>query len=472
MRAPGISGHLPGSAAGLALADFWTMDPEARDEVLLEGIAASHAYHYEHNTAYRATVAVRGVGPELEPGDMPRLLRTTAQAFKSYADILGTPFPQDRAAGFFDWLADQCSVELSAPGRSPRDRYRSLESLLRSAERSFPDKGWELLTSRGTSGRMTLVPRNRRSMGLAAESLRLAFERYAGLTAKHTALFMAPKRTRVATALLARRAMLAAGIAPDRLHHTVLLAATPDLARLRAGRPYRTGWRGALEKQISHPLLGVLQSRLVEAQVVESAVARLIPAAAHGEPVLLFGSLDRLHTLASFLLESGRMMPLVPGSVLCTVGGPGVGSARTKGSLGRPAPAADPVQARMREDLREAFRLVTEERPAIRDIYSLAEANWAAVQCSRGHYHIPPWVYAATVDDDDRCHDEGRSTGLLAFFDPFGGGDVFPAFFRTTDRVTLIRGGTCTCGETGDYLEKGSIRRTDLPAVTAREHAA
>ena len=92
----------------------------------------------------------------------------------------------------------------------------------------------------------------------------------------------------------------------------------------------------------------------------------------------------------------------------------------------------------------------------------MAEANWAAMQCSHGSYHIPPWVYAVTLDDDEAFQKGPRTTGLLAFFDPCGGGDLFPAFFRTADRVTLVRGTPCPCGEPGSYLEEGSIRPIDL----------
>ncbi len=99
------------------------MDQAARDEALLEGIAAAHAFHFERNTAYRNTVAARGVGRSIQPGEMPRLLRSTSQAFSSYIDALGTPFPQDRPAAFADWLADQVSVDLQPDEHRLRDRY-------------------------------------------------------------------------------------------------------------------------------------------------------------------------------------------------------------------------------------------------------------------------------------------------------------------------------------------------------------
>jgi hypothetical protein len=190
------------------------------------------------------------------------------------------------------------------------------------------------------------------------------------------------------------------------------------------------------------------QERIIDAQAVESAISQLIPAAAHGEKVLLFGSPIHLHAIASFLLDSGRTMTLAPGSLLGTGGG--MKQEYAKGP------------AEIRRDLESAFVLTNGAPVPVRDVYGMAEANWAAMQCSHGNYHIPPWVLAMTLDDDERFQTRTRSTGLLAFYDPFGGGDLFPAFFRTADQVTLVKGAECPCGETGSYLEEASIQRIDL----------
>ena len=58
--------------------------------------------------------------------------------------------------------------------------------------------------------------------------------------------------------------------------------------------------------------------------------------------------------------------------------------------------------------------------------------------------------------------------GMLAFFDPVGGGGVFPPFFQTADRVTLVNGGSsfdpalvCGCGDDSAYIV-GGVQRADL----------
>jgi hypothetical protein len=105
----------------------------------------------------------------------------------------------------------------------------------------------------------------------------------------------------------------------------------------------------------------------------------------------------------------------------------------------------------------------------VADVYGMAEANWAAFQCTEGNYHMPPWVYVAAMDDDDQPIEGSDVTGLLAFWDPLGGGNVYPPFFRTADLVRLINGNThfdpalaCACGDRTPYLMRGSIQRIDL----------
>jgi hypothetical protein len=99
----------------------------------------------------------------------------------------------------------------------------------------------------------------------------------------------------------------------------------------------------------------------------------------------------------------------------------------------------------------------------------MAEANWAAMQCTQGSYHIPPWVYPVTLDDDGGFQNNADASGLLAFFDPFGGGRLLPSFFKSADRIRLFNGGsgyagaqTCPCGESGAFILNRSIQRVDL----------
>jgi hypothetical protein len=435
-----------------ALADFWALSHAERDKAVLEGIFDAHAWHYQRNVSYRHAVSARGVGPRARPADLPRLLRPASQTFKSYIDVLGTPFPQDDPRGFLEWLTAQLSVDLP-PDRVARfnSRYQSLEALLRAIERVFSDLGLELLTSSGTSGRATIIVRDQRSTDLTVESFYLAFQRYLGMKADHRAVFMMPSRTRIAMARMARFSVQRVGLTSDRVHFAIPFPAHPDQVRIRAGRTFRQGWRGLLEKRAWNPAINTIQRRYVDPHATKVALAVLERAAAHGEKVLLFGSMTQLHGVALALVRAERTLTLAPGSLLGTGGG-------MKEDYGF---GPDEI----RRDLESVFHLTGGGTVPVRDVYGMAEANWAAMQCSGGNYHVPPWVHVVTLDDDGEFQAGPRTTGLLAFFDPHGGGDLFPAFFRTADRVALVAGreGTvCPCGEGGAHLDRDSIRRVDL----------
>ena len=446
LSAPGAD-----SARVPPLAGFWEVTPARRDELLREGVARAHAWHYERNRAYRRTVAARGVGPQVSAADLPRLLRPTAQAFKSYIEVLGTPFPQERPREFLEWLAEQLSVELPRERIARfRTRYRSLEALLRAIEAQFADLGLEVLTSSGTSGRSTIIVRDAAATDATVESFYLAFRRYFGMRAEHRAIFLMPARTRIAMARMARFSVERVGLPADHVHFAIPLPAFPDQVRIRNGRTFRDGWRGTLERRAWHPAMRAAQERIVDRQATRRALALLEGAAREGEKVLLFGSLVQLHRVALALHAAGRTLTLAPGSLLGTGGG-----------MKEQYPASP---AEIREDVQRAMRLADGKPVPLRDVYGMAEANWAAMQCTAGNYHIPPWIGALTLDDD-RPQVGPQTRGMLAFVDPYGGGRLFPAFFKTADSVTLVTGAgewRCACGEAGAYLTHDSIQRVDL----------
>jgi hypothetical protein len=217
-----------------------------------------------------------------------------------------------------------------------------------------------------------------------------------------------------------------------------------------------------VERRLWHPFINWMQEYYVTPRAVQVTIDLLAGAETAGEKVLLFGGWVQLHAVARELQQTGRALHLAPGSLLGTGGG-----------LKELYPF---TPAQIRQDL---ARVVVQsngappDAPAVpvplRDFYGMAEGNWAAMQCGQGNYHIPPWIYAATLDDDDVLQEGPDTVGLLAFFDPYGGGGLFPAFFKTSDQVRLIQGDgagdgrlPCPCGETGAYITEDSILRVDL----------
>jgi hypothetical protein len=433
-------------------ADFWNITPAKREPILLEAIAQTHAWHYERNPAYQRLVESRGVGPQLNGDDLARILRPTAQTFKAYISVIGTPFPQQRPAAFLEWLADQLSVRLPRErfGQFERD-YPSLEKLLQDFEAIYADFGFEVTTSSGTSGRSTIMVRDSETVELAVECFVQATLAIWGVGKDHNVIFMMPRRTRIAMARTARFGTERLGIDRDRVHFTIPFPADPDRVRVRTGRTFLPGWRGMLERRLSHPLARWMEERYVQPRE---------QAQGSGAPTLLFGSLVQLHSLSQKLRDlgfgqNGHRMWLPSGSLVGTGGG-----------LKQLYPFS-PDQ--IRQDIQVVLGIEGGEPVPIRDVMGMAEANWAAPQCETGNYHLPPWVHAAALDDDDEILRGSDVVGLLAFFDPFGSGRLFPSFFKTTDQVRLINGSgdhdsthCCPCGRDTTYIVQETIRRVDL----------
>jgi hypothetical protein len=446
----------------LQAADFWDMTPAHRQPILLEAIAEAHAWHFERNPAYQRLVKSRGVGPQLDGHDLARVLRPTAQTFKSYISVIGTPFPQERPAAFLEWLADHLSIPL------PRERfqqfeprYPTLEKLLQDFEAIFDDFGFEITTSSGTSGRATIMVRDRPTVDLAVDCFVQATLSIMGVGSEHNAIFMMPRQTRIAMARTARFGTERLGMQDKgNVHFTIPFPADPDRVRIRAGRTFLPGWKGVIEKRISHRFARWMDERYVQPRAIAQTISLLQQAERSGAPTMLFGGLTQLHTLSQQLQNqgygaNGRTLRLPIGSLVGTGGG-----------LKDLYPFAP---ERIRQDIQAVLALESGEPVPIRDVMGMAEANWAAPQCAEGNYHLPPWVYVVALDDDDEILIGPDVVGLLGFLDPYGSGQLFPSFFKTTDQVRLVNGTNshdpalcCPCGHDTPYLGEGTIRRVDL----------
>ena len=435
------------------LIDFYAIEPAERDQILLDAIHDCHAWHYARNDAYRATVSARGVGPCLYREQLPRLLRVSAITFKGYIEQLGTSFPQNQPRRFLEWLAGQLSLALPLDRADVlRPRYATLEGLLSAIEALYADRGLEVVTSSGTSGRFTILVRDAVAVRTATEAYFTAIRHAWGITREHALVFAVPEQTRVAMAHIAHLGTRV--LEWDTVIYTMPFDADPDKIRVRTGRTFRPGLWGLWEQHVLHPFMEWADEALAERRFVDLTTQALERCAADGRPVMLLGGLVQLDALAEHpLAHDGLDLPA--GSRIATGGG-------LKQTYPR---SAAEIRARLRRTLRGPGGSLL----PVADVYGMAEAHWAAFQCSEGNYHMPPWVYMAAMDDDDSRLEGSDVTGLLAFWDPLGGGNVYPPFFQTADRVRLVNGNgyfdpllVCPCGEATPYFVRDTIQRVDL----------
>ncbi len=371
---------------------------------------------------------------------------------------------------FLDWLADHLSVQLPRERfRQFRQRYPTLEELLEDFETIFDDFGFEVTTSSGTSGRATIMVRDRETVDLAVDCFVQTTLGIWGVGREHYAIFMMPRETRIAMARTARFGSERLGMQDEgRAYFTIPFPADPDRVRIRTGRTFQPGWRGRLEQHVWHPFARWMDERYVQPGAMRQTITLLERAARLGTPTLLFGSLVQLHALSHRLqhLRNGQSLGGIDDKPSARMRLPAGSLVGTGGGLKQAYPFS-PTQ--IRQDIQAVLCLESGEPVPIRDVMGMAEANWAAPQCEVGNYHLPPWVYTVALDDDDRILGGPDVVGLLAFFDPLGGGHLFPSFFKTTDQVQLINGGNgyepswrCPCGRDTPYIVQGTIRRVDL----------
>ena len=438
------------------LSEFYAIPAATRDEILLDAIREGHAWHYARNSAYRATVTARGVNASLRLDQLTRLLRASSITFKGYIEVLGTPFPQNQPQRIVEWLAGQLSLELPLERVARlRRRYATLERALVAIETLYSDLGLEIVTSSGTSGKFTILVRDRAALRVATDAYYTAIAHAWGVGNRHDMIFVMPVRTRVAMAHIARLGTRELGWATDAsVTYTMPFSADPDTIRVRTGRTFRPGLRGMWERHVLHPFMIWGYESLAKEKFIDLTVQALEQSAAANNPALLLGGLVQLDAVAQRLLAGGGV-ELPTGSRIATGGG-------LKQEYSR---APDDIGA----DLRQAIRGPGGAALPVADAYGMAEANWAAFQCPEGNYHMPPWVYVSVTDDDDRPIRGSDVTGLLAFWDPLGGGDVYPPFFQTADQVRLINGNgysdpalVCSCGDPTPYLVRNTIQRVDL----------
>lgn len=98
----------------------------------------------------------------------------------------------------------------------------------------------------------------------------------------------------------------------------------------------------------------------------------------------------------------------------------------------------------------------------LNEIYGVSEIlNGAARKCQHGNYHVPPWLVSFVLDPDTGVPypRKGVQTGRYAGFDLWA--LSYWAGLITGDEVTMNWDGGCACGRSGPYLNDKITRYTD-----------
>lgn len=84
--------------------------------------------------------------------------------------------------------------------------------------------------------------------------------------------------------------------------------------------------------------------------------------------------------------------------------------------------------------------------------YGMSELCVSAPMCSRGNYHVPPYMILYVLDEQsgEPVPRTGHATGRAAMFDPVP--DTYWGGFVTGDEITVNWDGGCNCGRNGEYI--------------------
>jgi len=147
--------------------------------------------------------------------------------------------------------------------------------------------------------------------------------------------------------------------------------------------------------------------------------------------VSLYGSPLTLNGLVAAGLQRGMENMLMPGSHVRTGGG-------LKNNPAIPNMAA-------------ALKRFTGNDNVFCDVYGMTELSSSIASCTRGHFHIPPWViaYVLDVETGEVLPREGIQKGRAAFFDflisSYWGGVV-------TGDMIEVDWGQCSCGRNTPFI--------------------
>ncbi|MFQ5684758.1 MAG: hypothetical protein ACE5HC_16005 [Candidatus Binatia bacterium] len=89
------------------------------------------------------------------------------------------------------------------------------------------------------------------------------------------------------------------------------------------------------------------------------------------------------------------------------------------------------------------------KRAAIVEGYTMSEINGLMQKCSRGHFHIPPFLEPIVYDEDLTPKSGDEITGTLGIIDPFA--TSYPGFVLTGDNV-ILKKTPCECGLPGTWI--------------------
>ncbi len=387
-----------------------------------EAVLINHKRYFRSIPAYRTLAEEFNIGEDLTDLEVIKTdLMSTTDIFKSYDPVLIDNSDWEQMT---KWLRSIYFNDI--PGDF--SKVKKLEEWLD----KLTEAGLSMLTSSGTSGNYSFVPRDERTRGELMNNsitvLQPVFgELLANITEFDAALLSFKSGSAGVTAV-------SNGIANmvQNAYYLYDMHMPADAVRI-----LQRGATNDEEKAFVDEFQRVMfTEKDARYEVMLDCIRESIK---KGRKILLQGACFQLKELCAMAVQQGSVI-LPEGSALLFGGGWKTFEGEKIGK---------PELLKLVED---AFGLKGDSAV---EGYSMTEINTVMSCCREGRFHIPPLMEPIVFDEDLMPMPGAGNTGIFGFLDPFA--MSYPGFLISGDQVNLWQG-QCSCGRKG-YAIDGEIRR-------------
>ena len=408
------------------LAQLWVQSKDWEEEearrLREEAVLLNHKRYFRSIPAYRALAEDAGMDEDVtELEVIERDLMFATDIFKSYDPAL-----IDNA----DW--QQMTVWLrSVFNRDLRGGYSGVKGLEEWIER-LAEAELNIMTSSGTSGQYSFVPRdNLTRMALMTNSA-IVFQPFFGKVLENISEYDAAILNFSSGSAGVQAASNSIANVVQNAHFLYDMHMPADAVRI-----LQRGARNEEEKKFLEEFERVMTTE--KDLRYEVMLDHIRTSLQNGQKILMQGACYQLKELCAKAVQQGSVI-LPEGSVLLFGGGWKTFEGEKMGKeelLGL-------VDA--------AFGLKGES--AIEG-YSMIEMNTMMTCCGEARFHIPPLIEPIVFDEDLMPKPGAGHRGIFGFLDPFA--LCYPGFLISGDEIDLWHG-ECPCGRKG-YAIDGEIHR-------------
>ena len=408
------------------LTQIWVRGEEWEEEearrLREQAILLNHQRYFRSIPAYRALAEDAGVDEDVaEPEVIQRDLMFSTDIFKSYDPAL-----IDNA----DW--QQMTLWLrSIFNRDLPGDYSSVKGMEEWIQK-LTELDLTIMTSSGTSGQYSFVPRdNLTRMALMMNSA-LVFQPFFGKVLENIAEYDAAILNFSSGSAGVQAASNSIANIVQKAHFLYDMHMPADAVRV-----LQRGQRNEEERKFIEAFERVMTTEKdLRYEVMLESIRKSLE---NGQKILMQGACYQLKELCAKAVQQGGVI-LPEGSVLLFGGG-------WKTFEGEKMAKADLLQL-----IEAAFGLKGDS--AIEG-YSMIEMNTMMTCCSEARFHIPPLIEPIVFDEDLLPKPGAGHRGTFGFLDPFA--LSYPGFLISGDEISLWQG-ECPCGRKG-YAIDGEIQR-------------